>query len=98
MSYYKKTIRLDGLATTIPVMEWIRDNGCPDLDHTYFIDKYGDVVIVSYMHKEEWGMTREYLELLTAKNDWFEHKGMKRRRECCGWVFLIDGHYYYATT
>ena len=96
-NWYKETIRLDGCATTIPVMEWIRDNGCPELDHTYFVDKYGDMAIVSYMHESEWG---DIIDYLNKQGDeiWYDYKGMKRTRDiACGWVFLIDGHYYFAT-
>lgn len=95
-SYYKETIRLDGLCTTIPVMEWIRDNGCPELDHTYFVDKYGESAIVSYMHESEWAATMDYFEEL-GRGELFDYRGMKRYHDTIGWIFLIDGHYYFAT-
>lgn len=97
MNYFKATIKLDEPATTIPIMEWIRDHGCPELDHTFFADKYGDKAIVSYMHESECGATIEYLQTLNSKDDWFEYKGMKRRHDSCGWIFLIEGNYYFAT-
>ena len=96
-SYYKETIRLDGLCTTIPVMEKIRELGCPELDHTYFVDSHGGCAIVSYMYESEWGDTIDYLNE-QGDEIWYDYKGMKRTRDIvCGWVFLIDGHYYFAT-
>ena len=67
-SYYKETIRLDSPCTTIPVMGKIRELGCPELDHTYFVDSHGDGAIVSYMHESEWGDTIDFLNEQGGRN------------------------------
>ncbi len=45
MDYNFKTIRIDVAGVgTLGIMEWIRDNGCPNLDHTIFEDARGKYV------------------------------------------------------
>lgn len=98
MNYYHKTIKIDALgAGTLDIMEWIRDNGCPNLDHTIFEDARGnDVAMVSKSDESMFSATLEALNIGLYK--WFEYKGMKRHRSGCGrWLFLIDGNYYWAT-
>lgn len=100
-NYTKKTIKIDHLgAGTISVMEWIRDNGCPDLRYTDFVDAGGsDIVMVSRVDICE---IKGWLDNIDTRdeNPWFEYKGMKRTqsRFVRGiWLFLIDGNYYYAS-
>ena len=97
MSWYHKEIRLGIGAGTIDIMEWIRDNGCPDLDCTFFKDARGnDVAMVSKGDESMFSATLDALDIGLYK--WFEYKGMKRYRGVCGfWLFLIDGNYYWAT-
>ena len=95
MDYSECIIKMSGLATTIPVMEWIRDNGCPDLCYTSFEDSRGNGLMVS--NDDELGrLTEENVTM--GLDSWFEYEGMKRNG-CCrdGWVFCIDGKYYYAS-
>jgi hypothetical protein len=93
-NYCEKRIVLDEPATTIPVMEWIRDNGCPHLSYTIFADKFGNGLMVSSQCEEDMSA---YLECFEAGDyEWFEYKGMKRHY-LCGWTFCIDGKYYFAT-
>ena len=98
MDYNHKTIRIDKAGEgTIAIMEWIRDNGCPDLCHTDFIDKHNNcIAMVSKSDESMFSATLEALDIGLYK--WFEYKGMKRHRSGCGcWLFLIDGNYYWAT-
>lgn len=98
MNYYHKTIKIDAFgAGTLDIMEWIRDNGCPNLDHTIFENARGiHVATVSKGDESMFGATLEDLDIGLYK--WFEYKGMKRHHGGCGfWLFLIDGNYYWAT-
>lgn len=100
MNYYNKTIRIDALgAGTIAIMEWIRDNDCPNLSYTTFEDARGN-----YIAMVSKGNESMFRATLTAIDEgiykWFEYKGMKRfsDSDCYGyWLFLINGNYYYAT-
>lgn len=101
MDYNYKTIRIDVAgAGTIAIMEWIRDNGCPDLCHTDFIDRHNnDIARVS---KGNESMFESWLDGIESGHEsaWFEYKGMKRSKSRFVeglWLFLIDGNYYWAT-
>lgn len=97
-NYYKKTIKIDGCGVgTIAVMEWIRDNGCPDLSYTEFIDGRNDFVVM--VSKGDESMFRATLTAIDEGiYSWFEYEGMKRFTSSPDyWLFLIDGHYYWAT-
>lgn len=101
MNWYHKVIALtDFGAGTLDIMEWIRDNGCPNLDHTIFEDARGNYVAkVSKSSESEFAM---WLDDIASgdKEPWFEYKGMKRAKSkyVSGmWLFLINGGYYYAT-
>lgn len=100
MNYYHKTIKIDSLgAGTLDIMEWIRDNGCPNLDHTTFVDARGnDVAMVSMGSESDF---ESWLDDIAAGNEsWFEYDGMKRSKSKYVnglWLFLIDGNYYWAT-
>ena len=53
MNWYHKKITLDTLgAGTLDIMEWIRDNGCPNLDCTIFKDARGNHVAMVSMGDE----------------------------------------------
>lgn len=98
MDYNHKTIRIDHAgAGTIAIMEWIRDNGCPDLCHTDFIDKHNN--FIARVSKGNESMFRATLDAIDEGiYKWFEYKGMKRYSGGHGyWLFLIDGNYYWAT-
>ena len=100
MNWYHKEITINELgAGTTSIMEWIRDNGCPNLDCTIFNDARGNYVATVSMGGES--MFREFLEDINkGKSSWFEYKGMKRcqSRFVSGlWIFLINGNYYWAT-
>lgn len=82
---------------TIAVMEWIRDNGCPDLDMTTFTHKNQPFLIVS---------NDSGCAFRTAKGDVdngymkiFEYNGLKRITGAMpgSWYFNINNHYYFAT-
>lgn len=100
-NYHKKTIKIDAFgAGTFAIMEWIRDNGCPNLDHTIFKDARGNYVVmvssVDICRFKGWVADMDRCD----ENPWFEYKGMKRTqsRFVRGiWLFLIDGNYYYAS-
>ena len=99
MNYYNKTIKIDALgAGTTDIMEWIRDNGCPNLDHTIFVDARGnDVAMVSKSSESDM-----WLDDIASGNEepWFEYEGMKRAKSkyVSGmWLFCINGNYYWAT-
>lgn len=98
MDYYKKTIKIDGCGVgTIAVMEWIRDNGCPDLRYTEFIDGRNSFVVM--VSKGDESMFRATLDAIdNGIYEWFEYEGMKRFTGSVDyWLFLIDGNYYWAT-
>ena len=100
MNYYHETIQLNEIgAGTTSIMEWIRDNGCPNLDCTQFVDVRGNRVAM--VSRGDESMFRETLEDIDrGKSSWYEYDGMKRyqSRFVSGmWVFLIDGNYYWAT-
>lgn len=100
MNYYNKTIKIDALgAGTLDIMEWIRDNGCPDLDHTTFVDARGnDVAMVSRGCESDFESWLD--DIATGDESWFEYKGMKRSKSKYVkglWLFLIDDNYYWAT-
>ena len=99
MNWYFRTIILDKPATTIPVMEWIRDNGCPSLDHTIFMDEFGDEMMVSLTSESELMATLNEIEeeIKEGNKPWFEYKGMYRHHTPYGWIFLINGELYWAT-
>jgi len=100
VNYFKKTILLKELATTIPIMEWIRDNGCPDLDHTMFAQSGCDVNWGMIVSLEYSGPIEEYIEKhnLPDLSEWFDYKGMKRLHESFWWIFIIGDNVYFATT
>lgn len=98
-NYYGKNIVLNEPATTIPVMEWIRDNGCPDLDHTSFSQRgmninRGLIVSLEIVCDEE-HLTGEMM--LPPLSEWYDYEGMKRYHEHFWWYFYINGHLYFAT-
>jgi hypothetical protein len=100
MNWYHKEITLNTLgAGTIDIMEWIRDNGCPNLDCTIFKDARGNDVAKVSLGNES--MFPEFLEDIKEGHEkWFEYEGMKRcqSRFVKGlWIFLINGDYYWAT-
>ena len=100
MNYYNKTIKIDEIGVgTLDIMEWIRDNGCPNLDHTTFVDARGnDVAMVSMSSESEFESWLD--DIATGDESWFEYDGMKRSKSKYVkglWLFLIDGNYYYAT-
>ena len=98
MNYYNKTIKIDALgAGTTDIMEWIRDNGCPNLCYTEFVDKRNnEIAMVSKGNESMFRATLDAIE--EGIYEWFEYKGMKRHSGSRGyWMFLIDGNYYWAT-
>ena len=98
MNWYHKEITLDTLgAGTLDIMEWIRDNECPNLDCTIFKDARGNRVAMVSMGDES--MFEATLDAIKEGiYEWFEYKGMKRHSGSCGvFVFLIDSNYYWAT-
>lgn len=96
-----KEIRLEGVPSTLSVMEWIRDNGCPWVSHLaiYFSKGRRDCtfdMMVSSLCEIEIAATLE----LDPLDTWHDYEGMKRLS--CDipsdmWIFWIEGHYYYAT-
>lgn len=100
MNYYHKTIQLNEFgAGTIAIMEWIRDNGCPNLDCTEFVDARGNEVAMVSRGDESmfYGLLED---IRSGQESWYEYDGMKRcqSRFVSGmWVFLINDNYYWAT-
>lgn len=99
MNWYHKEIQLGIGAGTLDIMEWIRDNGCPDLTHTIFVDARGnDVAMVSKGSEQEFETWLD--DIAEGGESWFEYHGMKRSKSRFVeglWLFLIDGNYYWAT-
>ena len=101
MNYYHATIRLNEVGADITsIMEWIRDNECPNLYCTIFNDAKGNYVAMVVSKGDE-SMFREFLEdIKDGEESWFEYEGMKRfqsRTVPNMWIFLIDDNYYWAT-
>lgn len=100
MNYYHATIRLNEVgAGTIAIMEWIRDNECPNLDCTIFNDARGNYVAM--VSKGDESMFREFLEDMDrGESSWFEYEGMRRCQSRFVqnlWIFLIYDNCYWAT-
>lgn len=101
MNWCHETVVLNTLgAGTIDIMEWIRNNGCPDLRCTEFIDKHNNyIAMVSKGNESMFRATLDAIDEGIYK--WFEYKGMKKlfsdRNHYGYWLFLIDGNYYWAT-
>lgn len=90
-------IWLPGYPSTVSVMEWIRDHGCPMLksqDFAFGDGPMGEGIMVSEFSESD-------LEsILTAypKEFWHEVLDMKRLTfSRHSWYFYIDGHFYYAS-
>ena len=94
-------IYLDGVPSTLSIMEWIRDNGCPWVQNLaiYFSRGRNDYtfdMMVSSLDESEIELSLE----LDPLDSWYDYEGMKRLH--CDipqgmWLFCIDGKYYYAT-
>lgn len=88
-------IWLPGIPSTVSVMEWIRDHGCPmlksqefafgDGGETIFVSKFSETEIASVL--------RAY-----PKDCWHIVLDMKRLNYSrYSWYFYINGSYYYAS-
>lgn len=101
ISIVMKKIHLEGIPSTLSVMEWIRSNDCPWVQNLaiYFSRGRRDCtfdMMVSSLDESEMESTLE----LDPLDTWYDYEGMKRLK--CDipsgmWLFWIDGHYYYAT-
>ena len=91
-NWYKKRVDLHSPGShTIAVMEWIRANNCPNLDHTIF---YND-------GRYEGIVSREEPDYIDDMDEYFrnasEYKGMKKQYNGIAYEYLIDGNYYFMT-
>lgn len=88
-------IWLPGIPSTVSVMEWIRDHGCPMLKAQEFSFEDGyDSIIVSQFSKEE---LSSVLRAWPIKI-WPVVLDMKRLTYSrYSWYFYINGSYYYAS-
>lgn len=98
-NWYKKRVDLNSPGShTIAVMEWIRANNCPNIDHTMFYNDGRYEGIVSRKELDELGYDKKYIELCGDPfDDAFEYNGMKRIHDLGDYVFLIDGNAYLMT-
>lgn len=94
----KNGIKIQGVSSTISVMEWIRDNNSPFLDCQRFIFEDGGLLIVS-------SQSEKGIDFLLEENPldtWYEYEGMRRLcQDVFGrpmWYFHINGQYYYLTS
>lgn len=86
---------LPGYPSTVSVMEWIRDHGCPELkgECFAFCQSEQEYIIVSKISKDD----LRYVLKIYPEDTWHDVFGMKRltmsRRS---WYFYINGNFYYA--
>lgn len=83
---------------TIPVMEWIRANGCPTLKGQDFSCNGKSFMIVSSLDAHDLDHALREWPL----DEWANIGGMRRIAlpvfaEEPIWYFYIDNHFYYAT-
>lgn len=81
---------VDKPAIVTSVMEWIRDNGCPNLDCTIFEDCISSGYMVSFVTEDE-------IDAILEEAEWTEYEGMKAHRTQHGWVLSINDNYYWAS-
>ena len=104
MNWYHKEIALDKLNVDITdIMEWIRDNGCPNLDCTIFYDAmYNSVIFGDYRHYMVSLVTENEVDAIlddADENDdmWVTHECMKAYRTPHGWVLIVNDNYYWTS-
>lgn len=97
-------IKLGGLLSTCAVMDWIEQNGCPEL-HEQFFEFPDDVILggifkglprslVVSTRKPDWAT----LELYPVE-EWHQVTPTQKRLNCdgLGWYAFIGGKYYWMT-
>lgn len=82
-------------ASTIEVMQWIKENNCIELSSCVFSSNNRPFLIVSSMSESEKKNVIAVAEL--SSDYWFEHNGMFRHSSHFGWVFKIQDNYYFAS-
>jgi hypothetical protein len=82
---------MDGCASTVKAMEYIRDNGMPE-EGLYFVFDIGHIC-ASSINDDEYVFTREKHPVET----WHDVFGMKRIKICVGWLAYINEKYYYMS-
>lgn len=94
-----RTIKMSGMPSTLAVMNWIRDNDCPQLksDFFEFEEKVmgNDLLIVSSVEEKD---IQSFLEEY-PEDSWHEVFGMRRTTTYVKgmWYFYINGKFYYCT-
>lgn len=90
---YKDTIVVGPTGGTVELMEWIRKNGCPVLDHNYVNNTNGvcTLIVSSY----DMGDDIDWWE--RHKSEGKELDGMYRYWTGYCFIFEIDSKFYYAT-
>lgn len=85
-------VTLEGITSTLSVMEYIRNNGLPNYGHVFFnFPKSNESLIVSRLDK---GQIESTL-ILNPIETWHDVFGMKRLCEDDGlWYAYIDGELY----
>lgn len=101
----KKVIKMEGLASTCSVMDWIEESGCPDLDCAHF--EFPDDPILGGYFKgipRSFVVSRQNPDSLTLElhpvETWHKIKDTQRRLTCdhFGWYACIKGVFYWMTT
>lgn len=82
---------------SVPVMEWLRDNGSPFFEQQIFSYDGQPFAIVSSQYEDE---TDTYLEWVDQEGlQWHDINGMKRLRLRNGeWLLCIEDKLYIMTT
>jgi hypothetical protein len=94
-----KTVYLNCCISTIPVMDWIWENGAPLMTHVWFKNqKSKDCMIVSSVEASDISSLLE----LNPVETWFSYFGMKRLAVCdstndIDFYFYIKDRLYHAT-
>lgn len=89
-------LKMKGTASTIAVMEFIRENEIKEMDACFFEFEDGLDIVVSSVTEEEIGTTM----LVNPFNTWNDYNGIrwiKPLNDLSIWYFWIDGTYYYMT-
>lgn len=90
-----KTIKMDGCASTVAVMEYIRDNGIPAGETLYFVfPKYNQYLCASNEYAEDIYATLE----LHPVETWHDVFGMKRLcLSSNSWYAYINDRFYFIS-
>ena len=93
-------IFIPGVESTISLMEWLRNNDCPECNYNvvYFVQEGREPQFGCIVSSFDDDIDHECIVDCLNSNEVFEYEGMRRWHDGFGgFDFAIDGKYYYAT-